>query len=125
MTQWNRQQFRTMSALVKLLGVPSAAILLAFGQLAPTQTGRAADLLGHALHLADLYNWADAAPEFAEAEALFDSAGDRRNALYARLGRIRANIERDQRGLPEVSSQLANELRDNSLLQADKELRMF
>jgi hypothetical protein len=50
MTQWNRQQLRTMSALVKLLGVPSIAILLAFGQLAPTQTGRAADLLGHALH---------------------------------------------------------------------------
>ena len=125
MTQWNRQQLRTMSALVKLLGVPSAAILLAFGQLAPTQTGRAADLLDHALHLADLYNWVDAAPEFAEAEALFSSAGDRRNALYARLGRIRANIERDQRGLPEVSSQLANELRDNSLLKADKELRMF
>jgi CHAT domain-containing protein len=125
MTQWNRQQLRTMSALVKLFGVPSIAILLAFGQLAPTQTGRAADLLGHALHLADLYNWADAAPEFAEAEALFNSAGDRRNALYARLGRIRANIERDQRGLPEVSSQLANELRDNSLFQADKELRMF
>lgn len=125
MTQWKRQQLRTMSALVKLLGVPSAAILLAFGQLAPTQTGRAAGLLDHALHLADLYNWADAAPEFAEAEALFNSAGDRRNALYARLGRIRANIERDQRGLPEVSSQLANELRDNSLLQTDKELRMF
>ena len=82
-----------MSALVKLLGVPSAAILLAFGQLPPTQTGRAADLLAHALHLADLYNWADAAPEFAEAEALFNSAGDRRNALYARLGRIRANID--------------------------------
>src|SRR6476659_2091479 len=72
--------------------------------------------VGPCLHLADLYNWADAAPEFAEAEALFSSAGDRRNALYARLGRIRANIERDQRGWPEVSSQLANELRDNSLL---------
>jgi CHAT domain-containing protein len=96
-----------------------------FGQSARAQEGRAADLLAHALHLADLYNWADAAPDFAAAEALFRSAGDGRNALYAHLGRIRANIERDQRGLPEVSSQLANELRDNSLLQADKELRMF
>lgn len=126
MTQRKREQHRSsLSALVKLgvLGLP--AILLVCGQSAPAQTARATDLLAQALYLADLYNWADSAPSFAEAETLFNSAGDRRNALYAHLGRIRGNIERDQRGLPEVSYQLANELHDNSLLQGDKELRMF
>src|ERR1700681_1431565 len=47
-------------------------------------------LLAKAVHFADLYNWADAAPAFTEAETLFAAAGDQRNALYARLGRIRS-----------------------------------
>ena len=37
---------------------------------AQTSLGAAA-LLKHALYLADLYNWADAAAEFGEAEKLF------------------------------------------------------
>jgi hypothetical protein len=89
------------------------------------QQPQAKDLLARALHLADLYNWAEAAPAFTQAEELFLAAGDKRNALYARLGRIRANIERDRRPLPEVSAQLAEALDDDPLLQNDKELRMF
>jgi len=53
----------------------------------------AADLLHHALYLADLYNWTDAGPGFAKAEKMFIAAGDRRNALYAKLGRIRSTAE--------------------------------
>src|SRR5579862_7831725 len=79
--------------------------------------------LQHALHLADLYNWADAGPDFAEAERMFIAAGDQRNALYARLGLIRSNSE--QHPLPETSAQLAKDLESNPLLQSDKELRMF
>src|ERR1022692_4776227 len=52
-----------------------------------------AEKLQHALRLADLYNWADAGPDFAEAESMFLAAGDQRNALYARLGVIRSNSE--------------------------------
>ncbi len=43
----------------------------------------ASEVLQHALHLADLYNWADAAPQFSEAEKMFVAAGDQRNALWA------------------------------------------
>ncbi|MGA2602286.1 MAG: hypothetical protein ABSH09_35420, partial [Bryobacteraceae bacterium] len=89
------------------------------------QQQQAKGLLARALHLADLYNWADAAQSFAEAEHLFIDAGDHRNALYAKLGLIRSNIERDQRTLPAVAAQLAEALEDDVLLQNDKELRMF
>jgi CHAT domain-containing protein len=86
---------------------------------------QAKELLARALHLADLYNWADAAPAFTEAERLFVTAGDHRNSLYAKLGRIRSNIERDQQALPIVSEQLAQALDEDPLLRTDKELRMF
>src|SRR5262249_32223499 len=35
----------------------------------------AQDLLNHALYLAELYNWADAGPEFSQAEKMFVAAG--------------------------------------------------
>jgi hypothetical protein len=81
------------------------------------------ELLDHALHFADLYNWDDAGEEFAEAEKMFLAAGDERNALYAKLGKIRSTI--DQLVLPATSAQLASELEKNSLLQTDKQLRLF
>jgi CHAT domain-containing protein len=89
------------------------------------QQPQAKDLLAHALRLADLYNWEDAGPEFSEAEHLFVDAGDQRNALYAKLGRIRSHIDRDQQTLPAVAAELAEALEDDPLLQNDKELRMF
>ncbi len=89
------------------------------------QQPKATELLARALHFADLYNWSEAAPAFTQAEQLFSRAGDRRNALYAKLGRIRSNIEREQQALPTVSAQLAESLDDDPLLQNDRELRMF
>jgi len=80
-------------------------------------------LLRHALHLADLYNWVDAAPEFAKAETTFLASGDQKNALYARIGLMRGNLERG--GLLARSAELAGELLDNPLLQSDKQMRMF
>ena len=82
-------------------------------------------MLNRALVLADLYNWADAAPLFQQAQSAFEQVGDSRNALYARLGYIRANIERQQDTLPAVSHELGIELDDNPLLQTDKRLRLF
>jgi hypothetical protein len=101
------------------------ALLIACSSCVAAQEPPAKELLARALHLADLYNWADAAPAFTEAEKLFAGAGDQRNALYARLGRIRSNVEREQQALPMVSAQLADALEDDPLLQNDKELRMF
>ena len=80
-------------------------------------------LLKQALHYGDLYNWADAAPMFTEAEQLYSARGDNRNALYAHLGRIRSTME--QLTLPEVSEELRAELDKNPLLQSDKQLRFF
>jgi hypothetical protein len=65
-------------------------------RLAAQPQPAAAEKLQHALRLADLYNWADAGPDFAEAERLFLAAGDQKNALYARLGVIQI----EQRAAP-------------------------
>jgi len=80
-------------------------------------------LLRQALQLADFYNWIDAESAFREAERLYVERGDNRNALYAKLGRIRSTMERVS--LPEVSAWLTAELERNTILQNDKELRLF
>ncbi len=101
-------------------------VLAAMTAMVSAQDERSAsDFLKRALHLADLYNWADAAQDFAAAERMFRASGDERNALYAHLGAIRSNIERDRRTLLQTSSDLASQLETNPLLQSDKELRMF
>ena len=102
-----------------------ATLLIVYSSLVRAQQTVAMELLSKALRLADFYNWADAAPAFAEAETLFVRAGDERNAMYAKLGRIRSNIERDQQILPLVAAQLGDALANDPLLQNDKELRMF
>ena len=90
---------------------------------AQTTTNDPAVLLKQALHLGDLYNWADAAPLFTQAEQLYAARSDSRNALYAHFGQLRSTME--QRSLPEVSEELEAELDNNPLLQSDKELRLF
>src|SRR5712691_4400115 len=80
-------------------------------------------LLKQALRYGDLYNWADAASLFTQAEQLYSARGDNRNALYAHLGRLRSTMER--LSLPEVSEELGVELDKNPLLQSDNELRLF
>src|SRR6266480_2879912 len=88
-----------------------------------TTTDDPAVLLRQALHLGDLYNWADAAPLFTQAEQLYAARSDSRNALYAHFGELRSTME--QRSLAEVSEELEAELDNNPLLQSDKELRLF
>ena len=125
--QWNRFGRNCNSCAVRrsVRRLSRTALLIVCSSFLDAQQPQAKELLARALHLADLYNWADAAPAFTEAEKLFSGAGDQRNALYARLGRIRANIEREQQTLPMVSAQLAEALEDDPLLQNDKQLRMF
>src|SRR5438094_3340547 len=80
-------------------------------------------LLKKALHLADLWTWADDEPMFTEAEQLYAARDDGRNALYAHVGLIRSTME--QLSLPEVSEELAAQLDKDPLLQSDKQLRLF
>ena len=100
-----------------------AAVILACSAAALPAQPTASDHLRRSLHLGDLNNWNGAASDFAAAETMFKSAGDRRNALYANLGSIRATVT--QRDLLKTSAQLESELNQNALLQSDKELRMF
>ena len=50
-------------------------------------------LLAQAEQLADAYNWYDAEPLYAEAEKGFDLAGDGRNFLFARVSRLRGEMQ--------------------------------
>jgi CHAT domain-containing protein/tetratricopeptide (TPR) repeat protein len=71
--------------------------------------------------LAWLKNWQAAEPFFAKAEALFRDGGDRRNELYAQIGRIRGELQK--RGLFETSTFL-DSLLDDPLLKNDAQLRL-
>jgi hypothetical protein len=51
-------------------------------------------LLDRALRFSDKYNWVDAKDPFASAEEGFRAAGDPRNMLYARIGRLQSTMER-------------------------------
>ena len=98
-------------------------LVTAWPQSLPQDRATAQAKLEHALHLADLYNWDDARDDFATAEKMFQAEGDERNALYAKLGRIRSTA--DQRALPTTATWLESELEKESLLQTDKQLRLF
>jgi CHAT domain-containing protein len=68
-----------------------------------------------------LDNFVKAQPIFTEAETLFTKAGDNRNALYARVGRLRADADRT--GYPAVSEFLAEQLA-TPLVREDPKLRL-
>src|SRR6266566_5216655 len=72
--------------------------------------------------LAWLYNWYLAGPIYAEAEMQFERAGDARNALYAKIGRLRSEWE--TMSFPEVSEYLATAL-ESPLVQNDPQLRLW
>ena len=71
-------------------------------------------LIEKADRLAWLYNWYLAGPLYAEAEKLYEQSGDSRNALYAKIGRLRSEWE--TMSFPEVSEYLATQL-DTPLVQ--------
>ena len=75
----------------------------------------ARDALDRGRQLGELYNWADAAPFFRDAERLFTERNDIRNALYSKLGRIRSTME--QVSLPATSAWLAQELDSDPLFR--------
>src|SRR6266542_2719849 len=76
-------------------------------------------LLREADRLAMLYNWPKAGPLYAQAETLFAQAGDRKDELYAKLGRIRAQI--DTGGNLNLNDNVEEDMR-NPLVQGDVRL---
>ncbi|MGH9655990.1 MAG: hypothetical protein ACRD6B_21305, partial [Bryobacteraceae bacterium] len=81
-----------------------------------------AAILREANRLSNLFNWADAGPLYAQAEKSFAAAGDKRDALYAKFGRIRGEME--TLNLPETSDYLGSELQ-TPLLRHDLRLRLM
>jgi len=80
-----------------------------------------ANALAEADRLADLRAWTRAEPYFIQAEEEFQRNGDERNALYARLGRIRGELPR--RSVADVSQQLA-EILESPLGMSDDRIRL-
>ena len=111
----SRRRILRLIIVLALLVAPSSSAVLA--------DDTAETLLHRALYFSDLYNWRAARPYFTRSQQLFEAEGDKRNALYARLGAMRAGA--DPAPLPKLSYMLDQELASNLLLQSDKELRMF
>jgi len=103
--------------------VPVAAILcfsaLPLTGADPTEARRA---LTEGQRLGWIYNWTQARPQFEKAEKLYAEAGDARNALFAKIGRLRGEWE--TLSFPDVSQYLATELL-TPLVQEDPDLRLW
>lgn len=85
------------------------------------QPNTAGDLIKEADRLAWLKAWVRAEPMFAEAERQFALRGDRRNELYARIGKLRGQLPR----LPAlVVSQRLSEYLEDPIVQTDFALRL-
>jgi CHAT domain-containing protein len=96
-------------------------ILLAATHVQAEPSKSAEEILAEADRFAFLRLWAHAEPLFREAEKLFEQRGDVRNALYAKVGRIRGELP--HRPVPEVSDELASYL-NHPLAQSDDRLRL-
>lgn len=77
--------------------------------------------LAEADRLAWLKNWTKAEPHFAQAERAFEATGDRRNALYARVGRLRGEMRFSS---PQLASHEVAVIMDDPLVDRDPELRL-
>lgn len=59
----------------------------------PAAFGNPHHAIEKAEYLVNIYNWYDAHPYFAEAERMFLAQGDERNALFARVSRLRGEMQ--------------------------------
>jgi CHAT domain-containing protein/tetratricopeptide (TPR) repeat protein len=97
-------------------------VVLSVGScFASAESGGGATALQSAERLAWLRNWTAALPYYVEAERQFEAAGDKRNALFVRVSRLRA--EADSHPYLETSQDLAA-LLDDPLVQTDLALRL-
>ena len=96
------------------------AILISLASLEAKPTTHQDDLK-EADRLAWLTDWYSAHPLYARAERAATRAGDKRNALYAKFGRLRGEMQ--TLALPDVSETIANDL-ETPLVQNDPALRL-
>lgn len=96
-------------------------VLAAAAAGAPARAQNPAQLLKEADHLGVLGNWEKARPLFAQAEAIYQSRHDVRNALYAKLGRLHADLESSS--YVDMSDYLSQEL-STPPLEHDTRLRL-
>lgn len=110
-------------SIVRTITVAVGAFLAASLTL-PVRAQDQADpdkLLQEAERLAWVKAWARAEPLYAEAARLYTARGDRRNALFAEINRLRGELPR--LAVPEVSQRLAEYLED-PILQTDDAVRL-
>jgi len=112
---WTRV-FGIASLAIAALGLACAPCL---GQ--PLISADPTQLLTRAEQLADFYNWYDAEPLYVEAEKGFALAGDERNALFARVSRLRGEMQ--MRALPELVDEIDSILATD-VAKNDKALRL-
>jgi len=79
-------------------------------------------LLAEANRLAWLTNWPGAGPIYIRAEELFTKEGDSRNAIYARVGRIRAQA---QTMSPVAVSEMLTQILENPVVKNDPKLKLW
>jgi CHAT domain-containing protein len=79
-------------------------------------------LLAEANRLAWLSNWPRAGPIYARAEELFTKEGDTRNAVYARVGRIRAQA---QTMSPMAVSEMLRQELEKPIVRDDLKLKLW
>ena len=100
-----------------------AAVGVAFLLCPPAsaQRSESSKLLGEADRLAWLTNWYDALPIYAEVEQTASKAGDHRDALHAKFGRLRGQMQ--TLPLPDISEQIAADL-ESAIAKQDARLRL-
>jgi tetratricopeptide (TPR) repeat protein len=93
---------------------------LASAMQSPASPGKA--ILQRAVTHSEWFNWADATAEFEDAEKLLTSEHDERNAIYAKIGVLRATME--DHSLVDVGKQLGR-IAEMPEVQSDPELLLF
>lgn len=101
--------------------IPILALALLLPHAAAQNIPDPDQLLQQADRLAWMKNWSRAEPLYADAERLFEARGDRRNALYAAVNKLRGELP--HLPVPEVSQRLAEYL-DDPIVQHDDRLRL-
>lgn len=115
-----RNKFRATTLVLTFL-VCLPAHMQAQEKVAPTNSD-AHKLLAEADRLAWLFNWPAAGPLYEEAEQLFADSGDHKNALHAKIGRMRSQAE--TMPFVDLSENLATEL-ENPLVLDDPKLKLW
>ena len=101
----------------------STFVVLLLSSIANAQ-GASSDLgarLAEADRLAWLTNWNDALPIYTEVEQAATRTGNRRDAMYAKFGRLRGQMQ--ILPLPDISEQIATDL-ETPLAKQDRRLRL-